>query len=851
MFQLNDILPEHSPPLQRKPNNLSTKRSSVERKTSGASLGAIEAVVTGTPSVKDVIEEPAKTSRDKINDDISYTLRSNCRLKPNRVFTITPVKTDDNNGNGNVNEIESKSNGVSNKPNKQLVRAAVRRTTSGLPIVGNSTLHSDSKYNSQQYNNELKTNKLFLRNDTSPVIFTSKNNNASKTNVHDHTSEHAIKNHEPLIKSLSGGSASSRLPNSNLTISTGSGGGNTKLTSVFGRSNTEAKLPKQLQPQTQTSSIVFQQPAMARSMTQDSFNELIKNNFNTMPAGSTQFFIRQPGSDSAGPAATALVRSNTETSLVDDQLDDLGSNSNSLNRNSGMRVLGYIWTFWNKGQSPSSNSTSSSSSNGIIRIPPAAVVAGSSPIMPGGGGGPGVGGPATPASKVKPDQMIRPKVVVALYPFKAIEGGDLSLEKGAEYEVMDDTQEHWWKVKDKNGSVGYIPSNYVKEKELLGLQKYEWYVGDMSRQRAESILKQEDKEGCFVVRNSSTKGLYTLSLYTKVPHPHVKHYHIKQNSRGEFFLSEKHCCHSIPEVVNYHRHNSGGLASRLKTSPCDRPVPATAGLSHDKWEIDPAELMLLEELGSGQFGVVRRGKWRGSIDVAVKMMKEGTMSEDDFIEEAKVMTRLQHQNLVQLYGVCSKHRPIYIVTEYMRHGSLLNYLRRHENTLGGNVGLLLDMCIQVCKGMAYLERHNYIHRDLAARNCLVGSENVVKVADFGLARYVLDDQYTSSGGTKFPIKWAPPEVLNYTRFSSKSDVWAYGVLMWEVFTCGKMPYGRLKNTEVVDRVQRGIILEKPKACFKEVYDVMRQCWSHNPEERPSFRVLKDALSTVSQGLLAD
>lgn len=217
----------------------------------------------------------------------------------------------------------------------------------------------------------------------------------------------------------------------------------------------------------------------------------------------------------------------------------------------------------------------------------------------------------------------------------------------------------------------------------------------MSRQRAESLLKQEEKEGCFVVRNSSTKGLYTLSLYTKVPHPHVKHYHIKQNSRNEFFLSEKHCCGSIPDLVNYHRHNSGGLASRLKASPCDRPVPATAGLSHDKWEIDPAELMLLEELGSGQFGVVRRGKWRGSMDVAVKMMKEGTMSEDDFIEEAKVMTKLQHQNLVQLYGVCSKHRPIYIVTEYMKHGSLLNYLRRHETSLAANTAMLLDMCIQV------------------------------------------------------------------------------------------------------------------------------------------------------------
>ena len=88
------------------------------------------------------------------------------------------------------------------------------------------------------------------------------------------------------------------------------------------------------------------------------------------------------------------------------------------------------------------------------------------------------------------------------------------------------------------------------------------------------------------------------------------------------------------------------------------------------------------------------------------------------------------------------------------------------------------MCVQVCSGMAYLESHNYIHRDLAARNCLVGKSGIVKVADFGLTRYVIDDEYTSSGGTKFPIRWAPPEVLWYTRFSSKSDVWAYGILVW-------------------------------------------------------------------------
>ncbi|XP_023331198.1 tyrosine-protein kinase Btk29A [Eurytemora carolleeae] len=451
----------------------------------------------------------------------------------------------------------------------------------------------------------------------------------------------------------------------------------------------------------------------------------------------------------------------------------------------------------------------------------------------------------SPDSPGPPERLI----VVAVYPFTAIEPGDLSLIKGEQYIVLDDSQDHWWQVENSSAEVGFIPSNYVKKFDELGLTSFDWYVGDMSRQRAESLLKTEDKEGCFVVRNSSTKGLYTLSLFTKIPHNQVKHYHIKQNIAG-YFLSEKHCCQSIAKLIEYHSHNAGGLACRLKCPP-GRSKPPTAGLSHGKWEIDPTELTLGEELGSGQFGVVRRGKWKGTIDVAVKMMKEGTMSEDDFIEEAKVMTKMQHQNLVQLYGVCSKNRPIFIVTEYMKHGSLLSFLRKLKPSLYTDPCTLLDFALQVSRGMAYLERHNYIHRDLAARNCLVGAENVVKVADFGLARYVIDDQYTSNGGAKFPIKWSPPEVLNFTRFSSKSDVWAYGVLCWEVFTCGEMPYGRAKNPEVVERVQRGQILSQPAACPNQVYEVMRLCWAAIPDDRPSFRTIKEQLTNIVQLIQID
>ncbi|CAL4125722.1 unnamed protein product [Meganyctiphanes norvegica] len=455
--------------------------------------------------------------------------------------------------------------------------------------------------------------------------------------------------------------------------------------------------------------------------------------------------------------------------------------------------------------------------------------------------------PTPPVGEMNPR-----KVVVALYDYHAVELDDLILRKNEEYEVIEDSQEHWWKMRNKEGQEGYAPSNYVQEKGHLGLEQYDWYLGDATRQRAEVILMQQEREGCFVVRNSTTNsGLYTLSVYSKHlsphrSHPQVKHYHIKKDGDAMYYLSHNIKCQSIPDLIYRHQHNPGGLCTRLRQPPSlGKQAPTTAGFCSNKWEIDPGELNLLEELGSGQFGVVRHGKLR-RMDVAVKMMKEGTMSEDEFIEEAKVMTKLQHENLVQLYGVCSRQRPIYIVTEYLKYGSLLHYLRGKERTLITNSETLLDMCLQVCKGMAYLEEQKFIHRDLAARNCLVGSYNVIKVGDFGLARYVVDDEYTGSGGAKFPIKWAAPEVLNYMRFSSKSDVWAFGVLMWEVFTCGKMPYGRLKNAEVVDHVQQGRHLEKPRYCLPNVYDVMCLCWTESAEQRPSFRDLRQNISRIFQ-----
>uniref|UniRef100_A0A4W3ICY7 Tyrosine-protein kinase Tec-like n=1 Tax=Callorhinchus milii TaxID=7868 RepID=A0A4W3ICY7_CALMI len=137
---------------------------------------------------------------------------------------------------------------------------------------------------------------------------------------------------------------------------------------------------------------------------------------------------------------------------------------------------------------------------------------------------------------------------------------------------------------------------------------------------------------------------------------------------------------------------------------------------------------------------------------------------------------------------------------------------------------LLSICEDVCEGMAYLEENHFIHRDLAARNCLVTEKNMVKVSDFGMTRYVLDDEYTSSTGSKFPVKWSPPEVFHFSKFSSKSDVWSFGVLMWEVFTEGRMPFENKSNAEVVDEISRGERLYRPSQASRLVYQIMYSCW---------------------------
>ncbi|XP_041066851.1 cytoplasmic tyrosine-protein kinase BMX-like [Carcharodon carcharias] len=455
--------------------------------------------------------------------------------------------------------------------------------------------------------------------------------------------------------------------------------------------------------------------------------------------------------------------------------------------------------------------------------------------------------PVTPSSKM----------AEALYQYDAKEQTDISLEKGEKYYIINDSDQHWWKLKDMKGREGYAPSSYLtgtnKEAEQCSktsntqftnppkqsdkLEDYVWYAGPLARAKAEQLLKQMGKEGGYLLRNSSQGGGYVVSVFTKALESKggaTRHYHIHQTAEGKYYLAENHLFDTIPEVIKYHQHNSAGLITRLRqaASTETNKVPGSVDV---EWELNRGEIILVKELGSGQFGVVQLGKWKHKYDVAIKMIKEGSMSTDEFLEEAETMMKLKHPKLVQLHGVCTIQYPILIVTEYMSNGCLLSYLKDHGKEL--NQFQLLEMCYDVTEAMAYLEDLQFIHRDLAARNCLVDNTLIVKVCDFGMARYVLDDQYISSTGTKFPVKWSSPEIFFYSKFSSKSDVWAFGVLMWEVFTLGKMPYERFNNGDLIWKILSGYRLYKPRLASEEIFHIMSSCWHEQPEERPTFKQL--------------
>ncbi|XP_041275015.1 tyrosine-protein kinase Fes/Fps isoform X4 [Onychostruthus taczanowskii] len=357
-----------------------------------------------------------------------------------------------------------------------------------------------------------------------------------------------------------------------------------------------------------------------------------------------------------------------------------------------------------------------------------------------------------------------------------------------------------------------------------------WYHGAIPRSEVQELLTCA---GDFLVRESQGKQEYVLSvLWDGQP----RHFIIQAVSN--MFRLEGDSFPTIPLLIQ-HLLQSQQPITRKSGIVLARAVPK------DKWVLNHEDVLLGERIGRGNFGEVFSGRLRAdNSPVAVKSCRETLPPElkAKFLQEARILKQYRHPNIVRLIGVCTQKQPIYIVMELVQGGDFLTFLRSEGPHL--RVKELVKMTENAAAGMEYLESKHCIHRDLAARNCLVTERNTLKISDFGMSREEEDGIYASTGGMKqIPVKWTAPEALNYGRYSSESDVWSFGILLWEAFSLGAIPYANLSNQQTREAVEHGMRLDPPEQCPEEVYQLMQRCWEYDPHKRPSF-------STIHQDLIA-
>ena len=342
--------------------------------------------------------------------------------------------------------------------------------------------------------------------------------------------------------------------------------------------------------------------------------------------------------------------------------------------------------------------------------------------------------------------------------------------------------------------------------------------------------------GSYLIRKNNLKpDEYILSIRDTEK---VRHYRIRELDNGGFFIARRAVFMTIQDLVAYYQEQADGLCTNL-IKPCTlSEKPQTTGLSrqtYDQWEIDRRDIKLVRKLESSEFTEVWEGLWNGITHVAVKTPRPGKIAVDDFLQTANLMKKMRHQNIIQLYGLCTKEEPMYIVTELMKHNSLLEYLHGDGRSL--KLPQLIDMASQVAAGMAYLELQNVTYKDLAARNIIVGEYLVCKVANFEMAQLVnagIDDPHH----LKLAVKWTAPEAALDGRFTVKSDVWSFGIVLYEIITYGRPPYPGMTNAEALEAAVQGYRAPQPQGCPDKLYNIMLNCWREEPENRPLFEALQ-------------
>uniref|UniRef100_A0A8C4I4J3 Tyrosine-protein kinase n=1 Tax=Dicentrarchus labrax TaxID=13489 RepID=A0A8C4I4J3_DICLA len=307
---------------------------------------------------------------------------------------------------------------------------------------------------------------------------------------------------------------------------------------------------------------------------------------------------------------------------------------------------------------------------------------------------------------------------------------------------------------------------------------------------------------------------------------------------------------NIAENLNpYETRVPNNLVGGKEAMPMDTEVYESPYADPDELRsstVDRKQLFLEDgELGSGNFGTVMKGIYKmrkTEKPVAVKILKNDDNNpsvREEMLREANVMQQLDNPYIVRMIGICEAEN-LMLVMELAELGPLNKFLQKNKQT---GIKNITELVHQVSMGMKYLEEHNFVHRDLAARNVLLVTQHYAKISDFGLSKAVAEEQnyYKAKGHGKWPVKWYAPECINYFKFSSKSDVWSFGVLMWEAFSFGQKPYKGMKGNDVMQMIEGGRRMDAPLNCPEEMYDLMRTCWTYKADERPGFKVVEPRL----------
>uniref|UniRef100_A0A8C1TJ50 non-specific protein-tyrosine kinase n=1 Tax=Cyprinus carpio TaxID=7962 RepID=A0A8C1TJ50_CYPCA len=385
-------------------------------------------------------------------------------------------------------------------------------------------------------------------------------------------------------------------------------------------------------------------------------------------------------------------------------------------------------------------------------------------------------------------------------------------------------------------------------------EKMPWFHGKIPRQEGERRLYSGSQpDGKFLVREREEFGTFALSLtYGKT----VYHYQILHDKSGKYAMPEGTKFDTVWQVCFTHQRvlptPSGTDPPRPSLpmdhdafiSPYDDPNECkkkTLFIKRDKLMIDEVEL------GSGNFGCVKKGVFKmesKQIDVAIKVLKnENEKSvKDEMMREAHIMHQLSDPFIVRMIGLCEAEA-LMLVMEMAPAGPLNKFLSgKKDQVTTENIVMLMH---QVSMGMKYLEGRNFVHRDLAARNVLLVNQQYAKISDFGLSKALGadDNYYKARTGGKWPLKWYAPECIQFHKFSSKSDVWSFGITMWEAFSYGGKPYKKMKGPEVMSFIDAGNRMDCPAGCPEAMYELMKECWTYKHEERPGFVKVEEKMRT--------